>query len=103
MNEVPYYAVVFISRKSQDLDGYAQMDEQTITLAQTMPGYLGYESVNNGNKGIFISYWKTMADIENWRRHPVHIDAKSNAVHWYEYYHSMICLVESDRQMGVAE
>ncbi|MGZ3809792.1 MAG: antibiotic biosynthesis monooxygenase family protein [Bacteroidia bacterium] len=90
-----FYAVIFSSTKSDTLDGYAEMDEITMKLAQEQPGYLGYESVNQGNKGIFISYWESNAAIENWRKNATHQMAKSNAKNWYKRYLSQICLVES--------
>ena len=62
-----FYAVIFSSTKAENLDGYAEMDELTMTLAQQQPGYLGYESLTNLNKTIFISYWENKESIENWR------------------------------------
>jgi heme-degrading monooxygenase HmoA len=90
-----FYAVIFCSTKGADLDGYAEMDAETMALAKEQKGYLGYESVNNGSSGIFISYWESKADIENWRRHATHQMAKSKATKWYKRYLSQICLVES--------
>ena len=37
-----YYAVIFSYQSGSNLDGYSEMDEETIELAQTMPGFLGY-------------------------------------------------------------
>jgi heme-degrading monooxygenase HmoA len=90
-----FYAVIFSSTKSDDLEGYAEMDEKTLALAQQQPGYLGYESVNHQNSGIFISYWESREAIENWRKNATHQMAKSNAGKWYKRYLSQVCLVES--------
>ncbi|MBA3664023.1 MAG: antibiotic biosynthesis monooxygenase [Bacteroidetes bacterium] len=90
-----FYAVIFSSTKNDTLEGYAEMDEITMNLAKEQPGYLGYESVNHENKGIFISYWESMDAIENWRKNATHQMAKSNAKNWYKRYLSQICLVES--------
>jgi len=90
-----FYAVIFSSTKSNDLEGYDEMDKHTMLLAQQQPGYLGYESVNNGNLGIFISYWESKDAIENWRQNATHKMAKSNAIKWYKRYLSQICFVES--------
>lgn len=90
-----FYAVIFSSTKSDTLDGYAEMDEITMKLAKEQPGFLGYESVNNGKGGIFISYWESKEAIENWRKNATHQMAKSNAKNWYKRYLSQICLVES--------
>ncbi len=90
-----YYAVIFSSTKSDDLEGYEEMDELTMKLAQEQNGFLGYESNSNGNKGIFISYWQSMEDIRVWRSNMTHLQAKSNAKQWYKRYLSQICKVES--------
>lgn len=90
-----FYAVIFSSTKSDDLDGYAEMDEKTMALAQQQPGYLGYESVTKDNKTIFISYWESKDAIHNWRINSTHQMAKSNAKQWYKRYLSQVCLVES--------
>ena len=92
--KAPYYAVIFVSEKSNQLEGYAAMDELTLKLAVEQEGFLGYESVNNGNTGIFISYWQSPEAIDNWRKNEIHKQAKSGGIHWYNRYLSQICKVE---------
>lgn len=89
-----FYAVIFASEKSENLEGYAEMDEQTMQLASRQEGYLGYETVINANKTIFISYWKDLEAIHNWRINALHKMAKSKAEQWYKRYLSQICRVE---------
>ncbi len=91
----PFYAVIFISKKSNDLDGYEEMDSRMMEMAQQQPGYLGYSSVSKPEGGIFISYWKDESSIDNWRKNMDHREAKADAKTWYSYYHSMISRVES--------
>lgn len=95
-----FYAVIFSSVKADDLTGYAEMDEKTMELAQQQPGFLGYESVANGNRGIFISYWEDMNAIHNWRENATHLMAKAQANKWYKRYLSQVCKVESSRLLG---
>jgi len=90
-----FYAVIFSSTKSENLAGYEEMDKITMDLASQQPGYLGYESVNNNDKSIFISYWENKESIENWRQNAIHKMAKQQAQQWYKRYLSQICLVES--------
>lgn len=94
-----YYAVIFSSTKSDDLQGYAEMDEVTMRLAQEQNGFLGYESVNNGNTGIFVSYWESMEAINSWRQNSTHLMAKAKAELWYKRYLSQICKVEHSHLM----
>ena len=89
-----YYAVIFSSTKSNELDGYKEMDELTIKLAQEQDGFLGYESCSHENKSIFISYWQSKEHIDIWKNNMIHLKAKSNAKQWYNRYLSQICKVE---------
>ncbi|HQQ95533.1 MAG TPA: antibiotic biosynthesis monooxygenase [Bacteroidia bacterium] len=92
-----FYAVIFSSVKSDDLEGYTEMDEKTLKLAQEQKGYLGYEAVADDKRSIFISYWESMEDIRVWGEHAVHKMAKAQAGRWYKRYLSQICRVESSR------
>lgn len=88
-----YYQVTFSLIRSNDLEGYAAMDEKTLNLVKDIPGYLGYQSVYNGNRGIFISYWKDLESIEEWKKHPIHREAKNQGNRWYAWYKSEIAQV----------
>ena len=94
-----YYAVIFSNTKSDNKDGYAEMDELTMKLADEQKGFLGYESVYNGNTGIFISYWESMEAINTWRQNSTHLMAKAKANQWYKRYLSQICKVEHSHLM----
>ena len=89
-----YYAVIFSSTRSEDLQGYAEMDKLTLELAAQQQGFLGYENVANGNSSIFISYWESMEAINLWRKNAIHLQAKSKAEKWYKRYLSQICKIE---------
>lgn len=90
-----YYAVIFSYTDGPDRTGYAEMDEETLELAQSMPGFLGYESKKNSEGTLFISYWKDKAAIENWAINERHqVAKKGGRSGWYHWYHSQICKVE---------
>ena len=91
-----YYAVLFSYKRGKDLEGYLDMDAKTLELAMSMPGYLGHESAGDGAEhAIFISYWKDMASIENWKINTTHQEAKAKGkTQWYQWYHSQISKVE---------
>lgn len=97
----PYYAVIFSLERSEDLTGYDEMDKSTLDKVQDLEGYLGYQSVYNGNRGIFISYWRSMEDIESWKKDQLHIRAKSHGTQWYAWYLSEICKVEHQSSHGL--
>ncbi len=94
--KAPYYAVLFSYKRSENLEGYPEMDKKTIDLVQDMPGYLGHEVTGDATEhAIFISYWKDMESIENWRKDKTHQQAKfKGKTQWYQWYHSQICKVE---------
>lgn len=96
--EIPsrdYYAVIFCSTKSANLEGYKEMDDQIMELAMKQEGFLGYESAGDLNAGIFISYWETMDSIQKWRDNSEHIFAKKMGIgKWYDRFLSQICKVE---------
>lgn len=97
----PYFAVIFISVKSEHQEGFKEMDEKTLELATGFPGYLGHETMGDGSKNIFISYWDTMESIEKWKNHQVHLMAKAKGIQqWYDYYLSQICEVKSAHELN---
>jgi heme-degrading monooxygenase HmoA len=97
--EAPFIASIFNYYLSDDLEGYAAYDEQTLELVKEIPGYLGYESMKHDGRGTFISYWKDMDAVKTWASHPIHLEAKTlGATKWYRYYHSMIAEVKSFRE-----
>ena len=55
--EPPYYAVIFTSLQSDDLEGYHEMAAHMLELAHDQPGFLGVESAREG-LGITVSYWR---------------------------------------------
>lgn len=94
-----YYAVIFISTKSNDLEGFHEMDEKILQIAMDEDGFLGYESVGNPPHNMFISYWKDMAAIEKWKHNLMHIEAKKLGFSkWYDRLVTQICKVEHSKE-----
>jgi heme-degrading monooxygenase HmoA len=90
----PYYAAIFISQLSKNNDGYAEMAQQMLELAQTMPGFLGVESARE-QVGITVSFWRDEASIANWRRQTQHQQAqKLGREQWYKRFEIHIARVE---------
>jgi heme-degrading monooxygenase HmoA len=88
--QTPKWAVIFSLERTDQLRGYAEMDEATLKAVANIPGYLGYESVYNGNRGIFISYWDSKEAIDHWAAEGLHLRAKAAAPQWYAWYISAI-------------
>jgi heme-degrading monooxygenase HmoA len=96
----PYYAVIFTSVRTVVDEGYSETAERMLDLAKQMPGYLGEESTRN-DIGITVSYWASLEDISNWKKHPEHQLAQQNGREkWYSAYKTRICKVERDYEFG---
>ncbi len=92
----PYYAVIFTTVKSENLEGYAEMNARMFELAQQQKGYLGIESAH-GEIGLSVTYWKTLEDIDRWKNHAEHKLAQRKGYEtWYRAFATRVCLVERD-------
>jgi len=92
----PYYAVIFSSLRTENEDGYVQMNEKIELLAQQQEGFLGMDSVRQG-LGISISYWANLEAIEQWRKNSAHqVAMQKGKEAWYSYYKVRIAKVERD-------
>lgn len=92
----PYYAVIFTSVKMENDEGYDEMAERMVELAQQQPGFLGVESARN-EIGITVSYWKDLVSIKNWKEHAEHTIAREKGrADWYKAFKTRIAKVERD-------
>ena len=62
----PYYAVIFTSVQTENIEGYTDMADSMETLAKQQPGFLGIESARN-DIGITVSYWQSLESIKKWK------------------------------------
>ncbi|MEH6764314.1 antibiotic biosynthesis monooxygenase family protein [Aequorivita antarctica] len=94
--EQPYYAVIFTSIQSENIEGYSEMAELMETLAKQQSGFLGIESARN-EIGITVSYWQNLESIKSWKANLDHLFAqKKGREQWYSYYKVRICKVERE-------
>ncbi len=97
----PYYAVIFTSTQTQNLDGYSEMAEQMEALAKQQPGFLGLESARN-TIGITVSYWESLDAIKNWKLQSDHLVAqRKGRADFYSWYKVRICKVERDYEFSL--
>jgi len=95
---VPYYAVIFTSRRTEGDNGYARMGEEVDLALSGQQGYLGMESVRGADGlGITVSYWDSTESIAAWKQNLTHAHAKAiGRKLWYERYAIRICIVQQD-------
>lgn len=82
-------AVIFVSQRTEaDADGYGAAAEAMVELASQQPGFLGVDSVRDGNGlGITVSYWSNDDAAIAWRNNPDHAAIReAGRERWYRYY-----------------
>ncbi len=94
----PYVAVIFTSRRTPDDNGYAEMAETMASLARRQSGYLGMESVREGDDlGITVSYWSDEEAARRWKQVTEHLGAQQLGRDlWYREYKVRIASVTRD-------
>lgn len=98
----PYYAVIFTSIRTEVDAGYAEMAERMEALAARQPGYLGLEAFRESSgAGTTISYWKTLEDLQSWKKNVEHREAQRlGRERWYRTYRLRVCRVEYEYGFG---
>jgi heme-degrading monooxygenase HmoA len=97
----PYWAVIFTTRRTAVDAGYAATAARMEELASRQPGYLGIESVREGDSGITVSYWESLEAIEAWRKHVEHRAAQERGIaEWYRCYELRVARVERAHGFG---
>lgn len=94
--ELPYYAVIFTSVRTEGDNGYAEMADRMVELARQQDGFLGVESARN-EIGITVSYWRDLESIRKWKEHMEHSVAREKGRNeWYQSFKVRIAKVERD-------
>ncbi len=90
----PYYAVIFSSIMNKELEGYHEMANAMVELAEQQAGFLGMESARE-EVGITVSYWRSLSDIHSWQQNSKHLAAqKLGRSVWYKDFTVRISKVE---------
>lgn len=100
--EPPYYAVIFTSIRTSGDNGYGETADRLVELVDHQPGFLGVESVREGDHGITVSYWDSLESIEAWRNNPEHLEARAKGREiWYSGYRLRVAKVEKESSSEV--
>ena len=92
----PYYAVIFTTLVTDNLNDYEATAEKMEALAKQQEGFLGIEFARN-EVGITVSYWKDEASILQWKNNIEHTEARNRGrEEWYKQYQLRICKVERE-------
>lgn len=94
-----HYAVIFTSKKGDDLEGYGDMAAQMVDLASQQPGFVGIESFGEPPFGTTISYWESREAIAAWGRNADHrLAQQAGHGRFYETFALRICRIEDVRR-----
>ena len=88
VGEVPYYATIFTTRMTSDVDGYEETADRMAELVSARKGFLGMQSARGDDGlGITVCYWRTEEDIIAWRADLEHKNAQDEGrSRWYAQY-----------------
>ncbi len=85
--QLPYYAVIFTSQRTEGDKGYGEMAEKMVELASEQKGFLGVESARDNDLGITVSYWESIDAIKNWKENAAHKVAQERGKkEWYKSF-----------------
>jgi heme-degrading monooxygenase HmoA len=91
---LPYYAVIFTTEITGNMEGYEETAARMEDLAREQPGYLGIESARS-ELGITVSYWKDEESIRAWKSQMDHAAAREKGrLQWYAAYTLRVAKVE---------
>ena len=94
--KTPYYAVIFTSIMTDNLENYSETAQKMEALAKLQKGFLGIESARS-ELGITVSYWQTLDDISRWKNNIEHTEVRNlGKDKWYQQYQLRICKVERE-------
>lgn len=92
----PYYAVIFVSVRTEGDNGYGVTADRMEELVKDIPGYLGMDHARDSNS-ITICYWDSLEAIDTWKQNMEHKEAqRMGREKWYASYKLKICKVERD-------
>lgn len=97
----PYYAVIFTSLRTPGDQGYEEMANRMLELAEQQDGYLGVEAARE-ELGITVSYWSDLASIRAWKMNAEHRFAQQQGRElWYSSFKVRIAKVEREYGTGL--
>ena len=98
--QLPYYAVIFTSTQTKNIEGYVGMAGKMEQLAKQQDGFISIDSVRE-EVGITVSYWESLEAIKNWKQNTDHLIVQQKGrKDWYSWYNVRICKVEREYEFN---
>jgi heme-degrading monooxygenase HmoA len=80
--------VLFRSKLVDAPDGYAEMAQEMLDLAKTMPGFVDVKAFKaEDGERLTLVWWEDEETLRGWRTNARHLVAqRAGRERWYEYY-----------------
>ena len=94
--------VLFRSKLVDAPDGYAEMAEEMLALAKTMPGFVDVKAFKaDDGERLTLVWWQDEDTLRQWRTNARHLVAqKAGRERWYEYYTLEVAEVKRTRDFA---
>ena len=92
--------VLFRSKLVEAPDGYAEMAEEMLALAKTMPGFIDVKAFTaEDGERLTLVWWEDDETLSAWRTNARHLVAqRAGRERWYEYYTLEVAEVKRAKQ-----
>lgn len=91
--------VIFHAWHDPEEEGYAATSERLSTMVADAPGFLGMESLREGEASLTVSYWASEDEVRDWQQQMEHLEAQERGrLEWYRDY--QVVVARSMRQYG---
>src|SRR5262249_57020004 len=94
--------VLFRSKLVPAPDGYAEMAQEMLDTARSMPGFVDVKAYTSADgERLTVVWWEDEDTLRAWRTHARHLAAqKAGRERWYEYYDLEVAEVIRRRQFA---
>ena len=92
--------VLFRSKLVDTPDGYAEMAQEMLALAKTMPGFIDVKAFQaEDGERLTLVWWEDEETLSAWRTNARHLVAqRTGRERWYEYYKIEVAEVKRARE-----
>ena len=92
--------VLFRSKLVDAPVGYAEMAQEMLALAKTMPGFIDVKAFTaDDGERLTLVWWQDEDTLRAWRTNARHLVAqKAGRERWYEYYKIEVAEVKRARE-----
>ena len=97
--------VLFRSKLVPEPEGYAEMADEMLATAKTMPGFIDVKAYKaDDGERLTVVWWEDEETLRAWRTHARHLVAQQTGRgRWYEYYDMDVAEVKRHKRFDRGE